>query len=262
MSEVGWIDTHNHLQVDIFDEDVEALWERAKSLGVTDAVITAGSAADWDRVVSRAQKLQIHYTLGIHPLYVDRSKDEDLDLLWERLNRALGDPLFVGIGEIGLEENPQIRDEAFFARQLDFAAKLALPVSVHVRKTASRVLKYLRRICGGTKASRASSTPSTAPTSSARPSSRSVFDWGSEARRPMREADAFADISPRCRTGPGCSKRMRPTCRPPPGGIAANCAQNPRIWSNTAGLPRRFGASVLRRPHGRAPTMHELLFRG
>ena len=60
MSEVGWIDTHNHLQVDIFDEDVEALWERAKSLGVTDAVITAGCAADWDRVVSRAQKLQIH----------------------------------------------------------------------------------------------------------------------------------------------------------------------------------------------------------
>ena len=145
MSEVGWIDTHNHLQVDIFDEDVEALWERAKSLGVTDAVITAGCAADWDRVVSRAQKLQIHYTLGIHPLYVDRSRDEDLDLLWERLNRALNDPLFVGIGEIGLEENPQTRDEAFFARQLDFAAKLALPVSVHVRKTASRVLKYLRR---------------------------------------------------------------------------------------------------------------------
>ena len=150
MSEVGWIDTHNHLQVDIFDEDVEALWERAKSLGVTDAVITAGCAADWDRVVSRAQKLQIHYTLGIHPLYVDRSRDDDLDLLWERLNRALNDPLFVGIGEIGLEENPQTRDEAFFARQLDFAAKLALPVSVHVRKTASRVLKYLRRRRGVT----------------------------------------------------------------------------------------------------------------
>ena len=145
MSEVGWIDTHNHLQVDIFDEDVEALWERAKSLGVTDAIITAGCAADWDRVVSRAQKLQIHYTLGIHPLYVDQSRDKDLNLLWERLNRSLDDPLFVGIGEIGLEENPQTRDEAFFARQLDFAAKLALPVSVHVRKTASRVLKYLRR---------------------------------------------------------------------------------------------------------------------
>ena len=145
MSEVGWIDTHNHLQVDIFDEDIEELWEKAKSLGVTDAIITAGCAADWDRVVSRAQKLQIHYTLGIHPLYVDQSRDEDLNLLWERLNRALNDPLFVGIGEIGLEENPQTRDEAFFARQLDFAAKLALPVSVHVRKTASRVLKYLRR---------------------------------------------------------------------------------------------------------------------
>ena len=31
-----------------------------------------------------------------------------------------------------------------------FAAKLALPVSVHVRKTASRVLKYLRRHQGVT----------------------------------------------------------------------------------------------------------------
>lgn len=150
MSEVEWVDTHNHLQVDIFDRDVDALWERAKSLGVTDAVITAGSAADWSRVVLRARKLQIHYTLGIHPLYVDQSKDEDLNLLWDRLNEALDDPLFVGIGEIGLEENPHMRDEAFFARQLDFAAKLALPVSVHVRKSASRVLKYLRRRRGVT----------------------------------------------------------------------------------------------------------------
>ena len=150
MSEVEWVDTHNHLQVDIFDKDVDALWERAKSLGVTDAVITAGSAADWSRVVLRARKLQIHYTLGIHPLYVDQSKDEDLNLLWDRLNEALDDPLFVGIGEIGLEENPHMRDEAFFARQLDFAAKLALPVSVHVRKSAFRVLKYLRRRRGVT----------------------------------------------------------------------------------------------------------------
>lgn len=93
MSEVGWIDTHNHLQVDIFDEDIEELWEKAKSLVVTDAIITAGCAADWDRVVSRAQKLQIHYTLGIHPLYVNQSRDEDLNLLWERLNRSLDDPL-------------------------------------------------------------------------------------------------------------------------------------------------------------------------
>ena len=218
MSEVGWIDTHNHLQVDIFDEDIEELWEKAKSLGVTDAIITAGCAADWDRVVSRAQKLQIHYTLGIHPLYVDQSRDEDLNLLWERLNRSLDDPLFVGIGEIGLEENPQTRDEAFFARQLDFAAKL--------------------------------------------PSSRSASDWDSEAPRPTKGAAASADISPRCRTGPGCSKRTPPTCRPPPGGTEANCAPNPRIWPNTAGSPRRFGASLPRRPHGRAPTMRELLFRG
>ena len=137
MSEVEWVDTHNHLQVDIFDKDVDALWERAKSLGVTDAVITAGSAADWSRVVLRARKLQIHYTLGIHPLYVDQSKDEDLNLLWDRLNEALDDPLFVGIGEIGLDYYWDDRFKAeqleAFTKQCRLAATYDLPVAIHTR---------------------------------------------------------------------------------------------------------------------------------
>lgn len=150
MLETGWIDTHNHLQVDLFDEDVDSLWKNAKKAGVVDAIITAGCAKDWDRVVKRARTLKIHYTLGIHPLYVEESREEDLNLLWERLNEALSDPLFVGVGEIGLEPTPQTRDEIFFSCQIDFAHKLSLPVSVHVRKSASRVFKILRRRPGVT----------------------------------------------------------------------------------------------------------------
>lgn len=147
---IGWIDTHCHFQVDVFDDDIEALWTEARRRGAADAVITAGHRSDWDRVVERAHGLGVHYTLGIHPLYVDESEDEDLNRLWERLNACLADPLFVGVGEIGLEKDPCLRDEQFFATQVEWAKRLALPVSIHVRKSASRVLKYLRRHRGVT----------------------------------------------------------------------------------------------------------------
>jgi TatD DNase family protein len=56
----------------------------------------------------------------------------------------------VAIGEIGIDlHEPGLdlgRQEWFFAEQLKVARDLALPVIVHVRKSADLLLKHLRRI--------------------------------------------------------------------------------------------------------------------
>ena len=62
---------------------------------------------------------------------------------------SLEDPFFIGIGEIGLDGfvpgQDQAHAEAVFAECLAIARDYALPASIHVRKSASRVLMHLRR---------------------------------------------------------------------------------------------------------------------
>jgi len=65
----------------------------------------------------------------------------------------------VAIGEIGLDffvkdiasGAPRERQEHFYARQLELAAELGLPVLLHVRKSQDILLKHLRRspVAGG-----------------------------------------------------------------------------------------------------------------
>src|SRR5690606_40882606 len=43
------------------------------------------------------------YALGIHPICVPNASPDDLNALEREVEAALGDPRFVGIGEIGLD---------------------------------------------------------------------------------------------------------------------------------------------------------------
>lgn len=145
---VGLIDTHSHLQSKAFSEDLERCVSEAKSAGVASIVVCAGSAADWTRTREVAHRYGLAYMLGIHPLLVPQSHENDLLKLAEVVKVAIDDPHFIGIGEIGLEGLTMTIDERqewFFREQLKLARLYGLPVSVHVRKSASRLLYHLRR---------------------------------------------------------------------------------------------------------------------
>jgi TatD DNase family protein len=81
---------------------------------------------------------------GIHPMFVDRARDEDLDALREKVQRE--HPL--AIGEIGLDRFVEPRDdqrqELYFSAQLRIARAAGLPVLLHVRRAIDLVLKHLR----------------------------------------------------------------------------------------------------------------------
>jgi len=145
-----WIDSHCHLDAEEFDADREQVVERARSAGVRMMVIPAVEAATFGRAGQIARRFGFGYALGIHPLYLAHSQDEDLDRLSEAVRAAQIDPNFVGIGEIGLdfvEGSPDAaRQEHFYQAQLRIARSWSLPVIVHVRRSADRLLKYLRRI--------------------------------------------------------------------------------------------------------------------
>jgi TatD DNase family protein len=82
---------------------------------------------------------------GIHPMYVDRARPEDLDALRQTLLREAA----VAVGEIGLDRHVEPRDDDlqafYFVEQLKIARQLDLPVLLHVRRAIDPILALLRR---------------------------------------------------------------------------------------------------------------------
>ena len=145
------IDTHCHLDAPEFDADRDAVVARAVSAGVARIVLPAVDAAGFGTVRALAQRHPcVRYALGIHPLFVDRARDEDLALLRATVADAVADPAFVGIGEIGLDHFvpglDRARQERFLVEQLRIACDFGLPVILHVRRAQDAVLKQLRRL--------------------------------------------------------------------------------------------------------------------
>ena len=147
---LAWIDTHCHLDAPEFDADRSAVLARARAAGVRLQVVPAVMAAQFDAVRTLANAEGLAYALGIHPLYVDRAADDDLDRLADALARHRDDPRLVAVGEIGLDYfvpglDP-VRQQRYYTAQLKLARDAGLPVILHVRKSADGLLKGLRRM--------------------------------------------------------------------------------------------------------------------
>ena len=153
----SWIDTHCHLDAPEFAADWQAVRARATSQGVLHCVLPAVEVANFERVRALAHASGDSYALGIHPLCVRTARDADLLLLDRELGASMRDPRLVAVGEIGLDffvpelcESPwRERQEFFYEAQLKLARKYGLPVILHVRRSADRLLRGLRAVAPG-----------------------------------------------------------------------------------------------------------------
>ena len=132
--------------------DASAVRARAATNNVAHCVIPAVQADSFGAVRDLAHAHGDSYALGIHPLYVGSATDHDLARLDDELSLRRDDPRLVAVGEIGLDYFvPELcvsplreRQEDFYRGQLDLARRHGLPVILHVRRSADRLLKHLR----------------------------------------------------------------------------------------------------------------------
>jgi TatD DNase family protein len=145
-----WIDTHCHLDAPEFAADVDAMRAQARAAGVGHCVIPAVEVGNFDAVRTLAHRFGDSYALGIHPMCTGGATDDDLTRLDEALARQRDDPRLVAVGEIGLDYFVEGLDgphqEHLYREQLKLAKKHALPVILHVRRSADKLLRELRRI--------------------------------------------------------------------------------------------------------------------
>jgi len=149
---IDLVDTHCHLDAAEFDADRSAVYRAAKvgagGTALAKIVVPAVERANFGAVASVCREYPgCVPAYGIHPLYVDRARPEDLDALRATLRREPA----VAIGEIGLDRHDGDngpRDDAqqlfYFVEQLKIAREFDLPVLLHVRKAIDPILKCLR----------------------------------------------------------------------------------------------------------------------
>lgn len=144
------IDSHTHLDFPDFDEDRQALLAESRALGVRRMVVLGVYQANWQRVWDLVQSdPDLHAAFGLHPVYLDEHRPEDLRELAEWLTRLAGHRQLCAVGEIGLdyfiETLDRERQQTLFDAQLQLAADINLPALIHVRRSHAAVIATLKR---------------------------------------------------------------------------------------------------------------------
>ena len=139
------IDSHAHIQLERFDEDREAVLERAHSAGIH-AILTIGFDLETSRgAISLAeQHEQIYATVGMHPHDAKNLDDETLQTFRELAAHSK----VLALGEMGLDYyrdlSPRPIQKKAFAQQLDLAEELDLPIVIHNREAYHDILPILQ----------------------------------------------------------------------------------------------------------------------
>ena len=143
------IDSHAHLEMKEFDEDREAVLDRAAVAGLT-AIITVGTTiSDCQKAAALARlHPQVYAAVGIHPHEVKGIDSGTYDAL-----RLLArQEKVIAIGEIGLDFfydfSPREVQLRCFAEQIDLALELDLPVIIHDREAHAETLRILQQAKG------------------------------------------------------------------------------------------------------------------
>jgi TatD DNase family protein len=138
-------DTHTHLYSEAFDEDQEAMMQRALDAGVERFFVPAIDASYTDAMLSLKKKYptQVHLMCGLHPTHVKENYKEELAHVSEMLEK---EP-YIAVGEIGMDlywdKSFQSQQQEAFHTQIQWSIDKKLPIAIHCREAFDEVFEVL-----------------------------------------------------------------------------------------------------------------------
>lgn len=148
MSTTLLIDSHCHLDFEVFDGDRADVLQRAKNSGITDIIIPGTEKKHWQRITSLCESQpqpQLHACYGLHPYWANKHNKQDIVQLQKYIDQH---PL-VAIGECGLDFRPQQADKKtqqyFFEAQLSLAEDYQLPIVIHSVNATETVIQTIKK---------------------------------------------------------------------------------------------------------------------
>lgn len=139
------IDTHCHLNLDQFDNDLPDVISRAKNAGITKIIVPGINLETSKRAVQISENYEeVFAAVGLHPNEIGASAQNDI----AELQSFLDHPKVIALGEIGLDFYHDCisrkAQEDLLIRQLTVADQRDIPVILHSRNSLSRLNKILR----------------------------------------------------------------------------------------------------------------------
>lgn len=131
------VDTHVHINFEVFQADRLAVRERWREAGVVKLVHSCVEPAEYTGIKALAEQFpELSFAVGLHPLDAHKWTSQMASVI---NSYACSEPKIVAIGETGLDffkaEN-QLEQKAVFEAQLAIAKQLDLPVIIHCRDAA------------------------------------------------------------------------------------------------------------------------------
>jgi len=144
-----FIDTHSHLFLPNFEDDLDEVIERARQNKISYIIVPATDISTSKQTLELADKYELIYAaVGVHP---HDTKDWESSWLNE-IEELSKHPKVVAIGEIGLDYyydfSPREKQIEAFKAQLELAIKLKLPVIIHNRESDKDMMDIISYYCG------------------------------------------------------------------------------------------------------------------
>ena len=143
------IDSHCHLDFEVFNHDRSSVIARARAIGIKHIVVPGVSRHNWNSIREIcARDPLLHPCYGLHPYLTAEHSDGDLAALraWLDSNTC------VAIGECGLDYRKNQADKQlqlkFFLAQLELAHTAARPVVIHAVHATEHVIRALKNYPG------------------------------------------------------------------------------------------------------------------
>lgn len=141
-----FIDSHSHLFLEEFSDDLPLVIERARDVGVSHIFMPNIDSTTIQPMLKVCHDYPGYCfpMIGLHPTSVNESYKSELDIVKQQLQCANE---YVAIGEIGLD---LYWDKTFlneqldaFRQQIEWALKYDLPVVIHTREAFEYIYKVL-----------------------------------------------------------------------------------------------------------------------
>ncbi|KAA6334554.1 putative metal-dependent hydrolase YcfH [termite gut metagenome] len=141
-----FVDSHSHLFLEEFADDLPAVIDRAKAAGVSHIFMPNIDSSTIKNLlqVCDSYKNYCYPMIGLHPTSVNLFYKKELDMVAEQLDSSNG---YVAIGEVGIDlywDKTYLQEQLIaFDKQVQWALTYQLPVVIHCRNAFEQIYETL-----------------------------------------------------------------------------------------------------------------------
>jgi len=144
---MNFIDTHSHIYLEEFDEDLPQVIQRAHEAGVAQILLPNVDSTTLQRMlrVCKDYSGYCYPMIGLHPTSVDENYEKELAIVEQEL---VGPNSYIAVGEVGLDlywDKTYLKEQKIvFDKQIQWALKYNLPLVIHSRDAFEQIYEVMQ----------------------------------------------------------------------------------------------------------------------